>query len=66
MTTTRRGPWAHIPLRFASALVAVGVEVDTTLYPGARFDLLHETNADEVVADIAAWIRRRSVPPRVG
>ena len=56
---------AH-PAALASALVGVGVEVDTTLYPGARFDLLHETNADEVVADIAAWLRRRSVPTRVG
>ena len=33
-----------------------GVVVDRTLYPGARHELLNETNRDEVTADIAAWI----------
>ena len=31
-------------------------EVGMTLYPGARHELLHETNRDRVTEDILAWI----------
>lgn len=31
-------------------------DVTLTLYPGARHEILHETNRDEVVADILAWL----------
>jgi alpha-beta hydrolase superfamily lysophospholipase len=31
-------------------------DVTLKLYPGARHELLNETNADEVVADVIAWI----------
>lgn len=35
----------------------VGVdEVTTTIYPGARHELLNETNRDEVTADVIAWL----------
>ena len=38
-------------------LRGVGVhDVTLTLYPGARHEILHETNRDEVVADILAWL----------
>ena len=41
----------------ADLLRGVGVhDVTLTLYPGARHEILHETNRDEVVADILAWL----------
>ena len=41
----------------ALAQIGVGVhDVTLTLYPGARHEILHETNRDEVVADILAWL----------
>lgn len=33
-------------------------DVTLRLYPGARHDLLHETNRDEVLADLLGWIGR--------
>ncbi|WP_114201404.1 alpha/beta hydrolase [Janibacter anophelis] len=39
------------------AFSAGGVrDVTTTLYPGARHELLNETNRDEVTADIIGWL----------
>jgi alpha-beta hydrolase superfamily lysophospholipase len=37
-------------------LRAAGVSVDTILYPGARHEILNETNRDEVTADVITWI----------
>ena len=38
-------------------LRAIGIKkVDTRLYPGARHELLRETNRDHVMADIIAWL----------
>jgi alpha-beta hydrolase superfamily lysophospholipase len=31
-------------------------DVTVTLYPGARHEILNETNRDEVTADIVAWL----------
>jgi alpha-beta hydrolase superfamily lysophospholipase len=47
----------------ANALRAAGVEVDITLYEGARHEILNETNRDEVTADIIDWIERRLGSP---
>ena len=44
----------------AGALGAAGVEVDVTVYLGARHELLNETNRDEVTADVIAWLRARA------
>ncbi|WP_342779932.1 lysophospholipase [Leekyejoonella antrihumi] len=42
----------------AAQLERAGVrDVTTTLYPGARHELLNETNRDEVTADVVSWIR---------
>ena len=42
----------------AGALTAADVPVDITLYPGARHELLNETNRDDVTADIIDWLDR--------
>jgi len=43
----------------AKALAEAGVDVDITLYEGARHELLNETNRDEVTANIISWLARR-------
>ena len=41
----------------AAQLTKVGVrDVTLTLYPGARHELLNETNRDEVTTDVLTWI----------
>ena len=42
----------------AGALRAAAVDVDATVYPGARHELLNEINRDEVTADVVAWLER--------
>jgi alpha-beta hydrolase superfamily lysophospholipase len=44
------------PAALAEGLKAAGVATDLTLYPGARHELLNETNRDEVTADIVTWL----------
>jgi alpha-beta hydrolase superfamily lysophospholipase len=34
--------------------------VTVTLYPGARHEILNETNRDAVTAEIVAWLRARA------
>ncbi|MCW5635072.1 MAG: lysophospholipase [Rubrivivax sp.] len=34
-------------------------DVTVTLYPGARHEILNETNREQVIADIVAWLRAR-------
>jgi alpha-beta hydrolase superfamily lysophospholipase len=41
--------------RYRSAGLA---DVEVHLYPGARHELLNETNRDEVTADLLAWLER--------
>jgi alpha-beta hydrolase superfamily lysophospholipase len=43
--------------RYRDAGVA---DVTVILYPGARHEIVNETNRDEVTADIAAWMSTRS------
>jgi alpha-beta hydrolase superfamily lysophospholipase len=52
------GAMGDYPRTLAEALVAAGVPCDLRLYPGARHELLNETNRDEVTADILAWLGR--------
>ena len=33
-------------------------DVTVGLYPGARHEMLNETNRDEVTADLIAWLDR--------
>ena len=40
----------------AGALAGADVDVDITLYEGARHELLNETNRDDVTADIIRWL----------
>lgn len=35
-------------------------DVTVTLYPGARHEILNETNRDEVTADIIGWLTERA------
>jgi alpha-beta hydrolase superfamily lysophospholipase len=41
-----------------------GLDVEAHYYPGARHEVLNETNRDEVHADFLAWIERISILPR--
>ena len=42
--------------QLSAGLLAVGVPTTSHLYPGARHELLNETNRDEVTTDIIAWL----------
>jgi len=46
------------PTKLAATLRDAGVDTTLTLYPGARHELLNETNRDEVTADVIDWLRR--------
>jgi alpha-beta hydrolase superfamily lysophospholipase len=52
------GMGAH-PTTLAEVLRAAGIDVDLTLYEGARHELLNETNRDEVTDDLVGWLRSR-------
>lgn len=41
--------------RFRSA---GATDITVKVYPGARHEVLHETNRGEVIADVVAWVRR--------
>ncbi len=43
--------------RYSDAGVA---DVTTTVYPGARHEILNETNRDQVTADILEWLSRQA------
>jgi alpha-beta hydrolase superfamily lysophospholipase len=48
--------------RLSVALREAGCrDVTLRLYPGARHDILHETNRDEVLADLLGWLKRHLV-----
>lgn len=48
--------------RVAALMRSCGVrDVEEKLYPGARHELVNETNRAEVIADIVAWYRRKGV-----
>jgi alpha-beta hydrolase superfamily lysophospholipase len=40
------------------AYVSAGLKVDLKVYAGGRHEMLNETNRDEVVADLLAWLDR--------
>lgn len=42
--------------RLGDKLEAVDVDVAVTIYDGARNDLFHEINRDQVTADVIAWL----------
>lgn len=47
--------------RLAEHYRALGLtDVEFGAYPGARHELFNETNRDEVVADVLAWLRART------
>jgi alpha-beta hydrolase superfamily lysophospholipase len=50
------------PDRAANKLVAqfraAGVQVTHHVYPGARHELLHESNRDDVIRDLLAWLEK--------
>lgn len=54
---------AH-PADLAERLANAGVPVDSTLYAGARHELLNETNRDQVTAEIIAWLGRSELSAR--
>jgi alpha-beta hydrolase superfamily lysophospholipase len=39
---------------------AAGLDVTLKVYPGGRHEMLNETNRDEVVADLLAWLNQRA------
>jgi len=52
------GAMGKNPELLDAALRNAGVTVECRLYPGARHELLNETNRDDVTADVVAWIGR--------
>lgn len=51
------GAWGKGVRQVAEGLERAGVkDLTLRLYPGARHELLNETNRDEVTADLLAWI----------
>ncbi len=53
------GDMGRGPLRLADSYRAAGLDdVELKLYVGGRHEMLHETNREEVVADVVSWIRR--------
>ena len=54
------GAMGENPKALEAALLDAGVTVERRLYPGARHELLNETNRDEVTADVIAWLRARA------
>ena len=54
------GAMGENPKALEAALRDAGVTVELRLYPGARHELLNETNRDEVTADVIAWLRARA------
>lgn len=52
------GMGAHATI-LGDQLRAAGVPADVIVYPGARHELLNETNRDEVTSDVVAWITAR-------
>jgi alpha-beta hydrolase superfamily lysophospholipase len=44
------------PTTLAAALEAAGRTVRLILYPGARHEILNETNRDEVTGDVISWL----------
>ena len=48
--------------RVAALLGSCGVsDVEQRLYPGARHELVNETNRDEVVTDVISWLARKGI-----
>ncbi|SJN10144.1 Lysophospholipase; Monoglyceride lipase; putative [Leucobacter sp. 7(1)] len=55
-----RGDGLH---RLAAAYRARGLrDVSVKVYPGARHEILNETNRDEVIADVTTWMLERVSP----
>jgi alpha-beta hydrolase superfamily lysophospholipase len=54
------GAMGENPKQLEAALREAGVTVDLRLYPGARHELLNETNRDEVTADVVGWLGARA------
>jgi alpha-beta hydrolase superfamily lysophospholipase len=53
------GAQGFVPL-LADKFKAAGVlDIETRLYPGARHEVLNETNRDEVMGDIKTWLEGR-------
>ena len=49
------GSYGH-GVRRAAALFSGCRDVTVRLYPGARHEILHETNRSDVLADVLAWL----------
>jgi alpha-beta hydrolase superfamily lysophospholipase len=53
------GDMGKSPAALAARYRALGVaDVESALYPGARHEILNETNREEVIADIVRWLNR--------
>jgi len=55
------GAKGFVPLLAAKFKAAGLQDVETRLYPGARHEILNETNRDEVMGDIKKWLESKLV-----
>ncbi len=54
------GALGFVPLLAGKYKAAELQDVETRLYPGARHEILNETNRDEVMADVKAWLESKA------
>ncbi len=50
------GSLGAFPTALSAALSGAGVTTELTLYPGARHEILNETNRDDVTRDVIQWL----------
>jgi len=60
------GDYGKTPARLAALYARLGIgKLEVKLYPGARHELLNETNRDEATSDILSWTAKVTATARI-